>query len=418
VDVVVDDLLPYWPNGELVFCSNKSEPHEMWGPLLEKAYAKLYGSYENLEGGQTNDALIDLSGGIQENYTIVTYDYQMSDTLWQNTKKAIELNSITGCFINPDPKIKEARLSNGLVKGHAYTITKIAETTSRERLIRLRNPWGDDFEWKGAWSDKSHEWQTLSDNEKKELGIVIDNDGEFWMSFHDFLENMDGLQICHLTLDAFTEELLEKDDDSDIRWHCETYQGEWIPGINAGGSGKGDRAKFWTNPQFLVKLTEDVDTDDNENKVTLIVALMQKNTRLRRKETGNEASEEFIQFRLFALSNQVNTHGSTIIPVNLDSNQLTSIDNTGNYKNTREVTKRFRLAPGNYVIIPSTFEPDRQCEFMLRVFTEKQIEAKYFIKALFKSIVNMKDDDDDDFEFKSINVKKFLGKKLKLPFLN
>ena len=34
VDVVVDDRLPYFSDGSLVFCSNKSQPDEYWGPLL------------------------------------------------------------------------------------------------------------------------------------------------------------------------------------------------------------------------------------------------------------------------------------------------------------------------------------------------------------------------------------------------
>ncbi len=46
----------------------------------------------------------------------------------------------------------------------------------------------------------------------------------------------------------------------------------------------------------------------------------------------------------------------------------------------REVTKRFRVDPGNYLIIPSTYDEDRDCEFMLRVFTEAQIDAGYTFK--------------------------------------
>ncbi len=59
-EIVVDDLLPVYDNGTLCFCHNNEEPNEFWAALLEKAYAKLCGSYENLECGFTADALIDM----------------------------------------------------------------------------------------------------------------------------------------------------------------------------------------------------------------------------------------------------------------------------------------------------------------------------------------------------------------------
>ena len=39
----------------------------MFAPLLEKAYAKLNSCYEFLDGGDTVDAIIDMSGGKKYN---------------------------------------------------------------------------------------------------------------------------------------------------------------------------------------------------------------------------------------------------------------------------------------------------------------------------------------------------------------
>jgi calpain, invertebrate len=72
--------------------------------------------------------------------------------MWEIMVKSRQHKSLIGASIAPNPRVKEARLSNGLVMGHAYTVTQVAslETGSREvHIIRVRNPWGNEVEWKG-----------------------------------------------------------------------------------------------------------------------------------------------------------------------------------------------------------------------------------------------------------------------------
>uniref|UniRef100_A0A914CPI3 Calpain catalytic domain-containing protein n=1 Tax=Acrobeloides nanus TaxID=290746 RepID=A0A914CPI3_9BILA len=63
-EVIVDDLLPTIEGQH--YGVSSSDPEEMWGSLLEKAYAKLHGSYEALDGGATRSALVDLTGGLSD----------------------------------------------------------------------------------------------------------------------------------------------------------------------------------------------------------------------------------------------------------------------------------------------------------------------------------------------------------------
>lgn len=103
------------------------------------------GNYEALEAGLTVDAIIDMSGGVREEFDLKKLEDSVQDRLWTILFQAYRKQSIMGCSINPDPNVREARQSNGLVRGHAYTITKLAVVNSRGRdckLLRIRNPWG------------------------------------------------------------------------------------------------------------------------------------------------------------------------------------------------------------------------------------------------------------------------------------
>lgn len=51
--------------------SKVSPGNDLWVLLLEKAMAKIHGSYFNLIGGSTKDALIDLTGCPCESFDFI-----------------------------------------------------------------------------------------------------------------------------------------------------------------------------------------------------------------------------------------------------------------------------------------------------------------------------------------------------------
>uniref|UniRef100_A0A4W5RLT1 Calpain 9 n=1 Tax=Hucho hucho TaxID=62062 RepID=A0A4W5RLT1_9TELE len=348
LDVVVDDRLPAVRN-RLVLLHSASN-NEFWSALLEKAYAKLNGSYESLKGGSTLEAMEDFTGGVGE-----TYETKSAPTdLFNIMKKAYDRGSMMGCSIDITSSAEsEAQTASGLVKGHAYSITGLEEVNYRGKkvkLIRIRNPWGQ-VEWNGAWSDESREWNVIDSSEKKRIFQNSMDDGEFWMEFEDFKANYDKIEICNLTPDSLT-------DDTKRKWEVNMFEGNWIRGSTAGGC-RNFIDTFWTNPQFKLTLLH---ADDNNDKCSVVIALMQKNRRALRKE-GLDL--QTIGFALYEAPADEDHLGKDFFRYN------GSKARSKTYINVREISERFTLPPGNYLLVPTTFQPHDEADFIIRIFSEK-----------------------------------------------
>lgn len=138
--MVVDDRLPTI-DGKLIYGSS-ADKNEFWLPLLEKAYAKLHGNYESLDGGNASEALEDFTGGISERISLK----KPPDNLFHILEKAFEKNSMVGCSMEPKGNEDEAPL--GLWRVHAYSVTAALyldivtkNKSGKIPLLRLRNPW-------------------------------------------------------------------------------------------------------------------------------------------------------------------------------------------------------------------------------------------------------------------------------------
>ncbi|XP_010147790.1 PREDICTED: calpain-9 isoform X2 [Eurypyga helias] len=323
LDVVIDDRLPTF-KGRLVFL-HSAEHNEFWSALLEKAYAKLNGSYEALKGGSSIEAMEDFTGGVGEMYEVK----KAPDNFYEILEKSLKRCSMVGCSINISSAAEsEAKTPFGLIKGHAYSVTGIDEVSYRGQqvqLVRIRNPWGQ-VEWNGPWSDK--------------------------MKFEDFKVHFDKVEICNLTPDALEDSIAHK-------WEVITHQGSWVRGSTAGGC-RNFVETFWTNPQIKLHLTE---KDDGQDGCTFIAALMQKD-RCKLKRFGAEK-----------LTIGYSIYESPGRDGHLDKDFFRyhpSKARSKTYINLREVSNRFKLPPGDYILVPTTFEPHQEADFCLRIFSEKK----------------------------------------------
>uniref|UniRef100_A0A6Q2XF46 Calpain catalytic domain-containing protein n=1 Tax=Esox lucius TaxID=8010 RepID=A0A6Q2XF46_ESOLU len=372
VDVVIDDRLPV-KEGKLLFL-HSAEGAEFWSALLEKAYAKLNGCYEALSGGSTSEGFEDFTGGVTEMFELK----KAPADLFSIISRAVERGSLLGCSIdvsnthntyntkyknNPvnPPQISgffemEAMTFKKLVKGHAYSVTGVEEVEykgSPTKLLRIRNPWGE-VEWTGAWSDK--EWSCVDPSVRARL-YNRSEDGEFWMSFNDFMREFSRLEICNLTADALQASQVKK-------WSSALYPGEWRRGSTAGGC-RNFPATFWLNPQFKVAL-QHPDTE-GQSGCSFLVALMQKDRRRQRRE-GKDM--ETIGFAIYEVPEEYS--GRTGVHLKRDFFlSHSSSARSELFINLREVSSRFCLPQGEYIIVPSTFEPQKDGDFVLRVFSER-----------------------------------------------
>lgn len=189
--VIIDDFIPCSQYGKPVFASltGNNGKFEIWSMLIEKAYAKLYGGYEMIAGGQEAYCLQDLYGGIP-----VTYELQeqcrTESKAWDAIVCSLDAGSLIGCI---NEKV-EIELPVGLRKSCAYGILKVVELTyegQQYRLIQLRNSWGigsleHPEKWKGSWSNVDSRWQKFSRLQKVDCGFQFREDDTYWMEFSAF----------------------------------------------------------------------------------------------------------------------------------------------------------------------------------------------------------------------------------------
>jgi len=338
--VEIDDRLPCYPSGQLYYASCK-DPTEFWVPIVEKAYAKLHGSYEALEGGSISDGLKDLTGG---GVDIVRLEGKEDpEALWDKLRQNAANHYLMGCSIDRNDA-PETALPCGLLVNHAYSIIRCVEINN-VRLIRIRNPWGQG-EWTGAWSDDSKEW---SPTLLGQLDYEFANDGTFFMSFEDFIAYFNRIFV----LRSVTQEKTE--------WVQNRFNGEW-----AGPSAAGclNNPNWLNNPQYYVRT--------KEPNTQFFINLSQPDLRYTLKK--NPASIKSLHKNYHAIGLYV----LKLAEPNFRKTSYTKEDKiaASPFTDIRDLSFEFTLkTPGHYILLPCTFHEGIESKFELAAFANKPVDA-------------------------------------------
>lgn len=126
--VIIDTRIPYNSQSKTPLYGYCHDPQEFWVPLMEKAYAKLHGKYEMLNGGQMNEALVDLTGGVSEKFHFrapETVEAMETGTFWKDLKKWHQQGFLLGCantVKDENGNLEEGMGNSGILYNHAYGI--------------------------------------------------------------------------------------------------------------------------------------------------------------------------------------------------------------------------------------------------------------------------------------------------------
>ena len=192
--VIVDDYLPVKEDGSLAFASCRDG--ELWVSILEKAWAKLHGTYARTEGGLPSFAACHIMGVPSEshNHDEIKNNEEFFSMLEQCDKRNYTMMAAS-------MGEGENQNADGVISGHAYSLISIHEFKHQGKevkLLKLRNPWGSG-EWQGDWSDKSQLWTPAL---KKQVGFVDGDDGIFFIELEDYLQHFSWTSICVENNDA------------------------------------------------------------------------------------------------------------------------------------------------------------------------------------------------------------------------
>ena len=206
-EYIIDDYFPC-DNKKLIECFSHGEKNTIWLQILEKCYAKAYGSYSNIENNDLEKIIRDLAKA-----PLLSLD-NSCEHLYLNFKNAQKNNYLIFACAGDTESGSELIKEIGLLPEYVYYISNIytiddniiipdesinpnneqkIDDVNSNILLKIKNFWGKDG-WLGDWSNGSMNW---TENIKNKIGYDKSEKNCFYMNLKDFKHYFSKIVICH-----------------------------------------------------------------------------------------------------------------------------------------------------------------------------------------------------------------------------
>lgn len=237
---------------------------------------------------------------------------------------------------------------------------------------------------------KNPVWAKMRESEKERLGLHTDYDGEFWlvlnkikgcasvvlecstkdvstfrMPFEDFVVNLEELAIVRL----FNNNLFARG----RRWYESSVRGAWTIGdrgslSDRSGGGNTNSETFLRNPQYLFQV------DNEEEELTFQMLQWE----------GVEPATPLSNAQNLRPRHCTLLIGFTIIKVETNRKYrlhkimsfcqlLVSLD----HQRKRELYYRGFFPKGRYLLVPTTYKPGAEGNFLIRLFSQGDVKLRW-----------------------------------------
>ncbi|CAF3941195.1 unnamed protein product [Rotaria sordida] len=194
--IIVDDCFPCTKHHHLVFTQAKRR--QLYVPLIEKACAKLFGSYAALKSGNIREGLQLLTGAPCDYIDLKSLDTTLNDDIvWAKLLSACESKLLIGVSSGGTGVSSKEYARVHIHNNHAFSILAVHALGSKSsRFVLVRDP----------HSHSNYREESVTESVLKQLRLVNParrSTGAFWISWPRFLHYFSSLVISTYNGDLF-----------------------------------------------------------------------------------------------------------------------------------------------------------------------------------------------------------------------